>query len=169
MLEPLQYQMEHTYLKLNAEKMEMEKSLRTNLIEVTAKLDNIEEKYFALNQMDVNTFNKFHARYIEEKNTITRELEQCNTGSSNYQKAIEIALQISQNLNRIWASGTIAIKERLQKLVFPEGIYYNHEKGAFRTDKVNVVFELIASLSSVSGGNKKGTKSCFDILSLSAG
>jgi hypothetical protein len=49
-------------------------------------------------------------------------------------------------------------QEKLQSLVFPGGIAYDRQIGGFRTIKVNLVFELISSLSSITGGNKKGPK-----------
>ncbi len=43
----------------------------------------------------------------------------------------------------------------LQKLVFPEGIYYNKEKHSCRTPRVNSFFSLNPLFSSNTGGNKK--------------
>jgi site-specific DNA recombinase len=170
LVKPLQYQLEHTFLELNKEKRSNSQALLARLKDVNTKLETIEEKYFALNQMNGETFNKFQTKYLEERKTITIELEQSDSGSSNYQKAIQIALEISQNLNKIWASGSVAIKERLQKLVFPDGIYYNPKKNEVRTEKVNSVFSLISSLSMVSGGNKKGqTSISVDLSSCVAG
>jgi hypothetical protein len=47
-------------------------------------------------------------------------------------------------------------KEKLQKRVFPEGIANVKGDGLFRTTRVNSVFELIASLATVSGEKEKG-------------
>ena len=57
---------------------------------------------------------------------------------------------------KIWSSGNVAQKEKLQKLIFPDGITYDRKNGAFRTEKVNEVFSCIAYLNSVSTENKKG-------------
>lgn len=38
-------------------------------------------------------------------------------------------------------------KKRLQKLVFPHGIFYDREKGDYRTSDRNVVFDIIDKLS----------------------
>jgi hypothetical protein len=43
----------------------------------------------------------------------------------------------------------------LQKFVFPEGVTYNREKRAFLTSKVNSLFEPIAQLNSITGGDKE--------------
>jgi len=52
--------------------------------------------------------------------------------------------------------------------VFPEGIYYDREKHAFRTPKVNYIFELIARQSSNLDENGRATKHLFDDLSPAA-
>ncbi|MFY0254806.1 hypothetical protein ACDQ55_12715 [Chitinophaga sp. 30R24] len=52
------------------------------------------------------------------------------------------------------------MKEKLQKLIFSEGIGYDRKNEVFRTGKVNEVFALIASLSGNTGSNEKGDKSC---------
>ena len=38
-------------------------------------------------------------------------------------------------------------KKKLQKLVFPNGILYDREKGDYRTSDRNVVFDIIDKLS----------------------
>ena len=39
------------------------------------------------------------------------------------------------------------VKEKLQRLLFPDGIYYNREKDTVRAERVNGVFQLIAQLT----------------------
>ncbi len=62
-----------------------------------------------------------------------------------------------------------SLKSDLQKLVFPEGVYYNLQTQSFRTEKVNFIFELIATSSGTPPEKKKGTSYLIDYLSLSAG
>jgi 23S rRNA A1618 N6-methylase RlmF len=58
-------------------------------------------------------------------------------------------------------------KEKLQKMIFPQGIFYCTKNEAFRTSKINSVFQLNADLNSVSEddikkqGGKKATLSCL--------
>lgn len=66
------------------------------------------------------------------------------------------------------ANSLIGVKERLQKLVFPEGLAYDREKGAFRTPKVNLIFRTIDCFTNGKGGNKKGLPPFLRGQSLSA-
>ena len=43
--------------------------------------------------------------------------------------------------------GDYVAKQKLQYLVFPEGIYYNKKKDECRTTKVNSIFSLFSSIS----------------------
>ena len=58
-------------------------------------------------------------------------------------------------MNLWWASGSFQDKQKLQKLLFKEGIYYNKQKDETRTTKLNSVFLLNASLKGITGGKKK--------------
>ena len=87
---------------------------------------------------------------------------------SNLAVYLKNAISLSRKLNTVWAFGDIQLKEDLQKLIFPEGIYYDRKTQSFRTEKVNVIFELIASSSGTPPEKKKGTSYLIDYLSLFA-
>ncbi len=168
LMEPLKYTLEYVYHQLNKDNGEQERLLKERLKEVDAKLDTIEEKHYALNQMDATTFEKFKLKYLDEKKVIAKELSKCDSGISNLGKAVEKAVTISANLQTTWALGDVTVKDRLQKLVFPDGIYYTRENGAFLTKRVNSVFELINRFTGSYEGNKNGTDASFLSQSLSA-
>ena len=65
----------------------------------------------------------------------------------------------------MWELGSYEVKQRVQKLVFPEGIYYNRENDHYRTERVNWIFKLSRSVSMVCKENKKGIKDLVVILS----
>jgi len=46
------------------------------------------------------------------------------------------------------------VKEKLQKLIFPEGIRFYHKKGTFLTEKINEVFAPIQLLNCISESDK---------------
>ena len=60
----------------------------------------------------------------------------------------------------MWLKGDLAKKQRVQNLVFPEGLRFNKEKNDYRTLRVNSFFVAIALLSSRLKQKKSGT---FDI------
>lgn len=129
-------------------------------------MEAIEEKFYALNQMTFEIFEKLRIRFSNEKAQIQKELDNGNFGISNLEKAINCAVSLSANLALAWDQATVMNKEKLQNLIFPKGITYNSEKGAVRTEKVNFVFLLIARLAIAFDIKEKGQNSFSDDLAL---
>ena len=153
---------------INKENVELEAAYKKQLSVVEEKLENIEESYYVTKDMGQEQFNKYYPRYNKEHQEITDKLAKLNSGISNPIQAIEKAIRISTELSTIWVSSDIGNKEKLQKLLFPDGIIFNRKNGEFRTEKVNSVFQLIASLQNNSGENNKGQTGLATCLSLSA-
>ena len=141
--------------EINKESIELEQNYKQQLSEVDKKIENIEESYFVAKDMNKETYDKFRARFGEERKEIEKKLSKLTSGISNPLAALEKAVDISIELATEWDSSDIEQKERLQKLVFPDGILYDKKKGEFRTKRVNAIFELIAGLSSDSGQKER--------------
>ena len=162
---PLQYQLEYLYHEQNKEAVEQEKTLKSSLNEAQKNIDSIEESYFIKKEMSRETYDKLFSKYQAEKANILKQLENYKGDTSNLENYIVNALTLSSKLPVLWTSSPVGIKEKLQKLVFPGGIYYNKQNGAFRTEKVNSIFAAIAVLSANTGENEKGTNHCSNDLS----
>ena len=87
---------------------------------------------------------------------IMNALDKYKGSSSNFFDFVSCTVNLTSKLATEWASSDIHGKEHLQKLIFPEGVYYNLENEAFRTLKLNRAFQLIKDLKRVSGENKNG-------------
>ena len=55
----------------------------------------------------------------------------------------------------MWGSGSLLEKQKLQKLMFPEGITIDPVLRKYRTSKVHDIFSQIAYISRDSEGQKK--------------
>ena len=122
---------------------------KKKLIEVTKKIDKIEEKHFVLEEMIKESFQKFHAKYTKERDEIREVMGKLTPQISNLKKSIEEALLFSTKLATVWASSPVRTKEKLQNLLFPKGIIYSKKNEAFRTKKVNSCFSLFADAASL--------------------
>lgn len=165
---PLRAKMEQVWRDINAASYEMEAAYRKQLVVIEAKIENIEESYYVNKEMTKETFDKFYPKYANERSEITKKLSQLGGGISNPGEAIDKAIRLSSELATMWTSSDISKKEKLQKLIFPDGIIYDRQKGRFRTEKVNIVFALITSLNGDTAKKKKGQTGAFPSLSLSA-
>jgi hypothetical protein len=52
-------------------------------------------------------------------------------------------LQIAENISKIWPCGGYEEKQKMQYLIFPDGILYNKENDALRTERINSLFAEI--------------------------
>ena len=121
-----------------------------------------------LEEISKETFDKFYSKYSKEKEEMEEALGKLTPQISNLKKSIEEAVAFSNKLSTVWACSPVRTKEKLQKLLFPEGILYSKEKEAFRTETVNSFFLLIACAAKFSAEHKKGTNEILPPLSLVA-
>ena len=54
----------------------------------------------------------------------------------------------------LWASSIYLEKQRLQKRIFPEGIYYDKKNDKSRTTKMNSLFAVVADVAGISTKNE---------------
>ena len=80
-----------------------------------------------------------------------------NIKSSNLTNEIETALNIIMNIGDSWQKSDYNTKQKIQQLVYPEGVSYNKENGVCRTIRTNEVMKLIATISDHIQAQKKGT------------
>lgn len=158
----------HSYYEMTESNREQEKILREQLAEVSKRIRNIEDKFYALDEMPMEKFQELFGRYDKERAEIMEELEKCSFTLSNLEEKIEYVVTFSSKLAIVWHSSDTSAKEKIQKTVFPNGIIYDREKGQYRTEKVNFVFARMARLQRVLAGNEKGDSHFFDDLSPSA-
>jgi site-specific DNA recombinase len=165
----VQQQLMYLYDELNKGGEQTVINLKYLLTEINKKMDNIEEKHYALNEMSKEVFQKFSNKYHDEKKQILQEMEKNSGSISNHEECINSVLEFASKLNTAWRSSDISSKEKIQNLIFPEGIYYNKQNHSFRTTKINSVFSCIAQLQSIVGDKKKRTKQVKTDLSAKVG
>lgn len=156
LIAPFLFAMKHQFQGLDQARKEEQAKIKTEMNELQQKVDVLEEDYYINKIMPLETYQKFMEKFVEKKAQIQQSLESTNTTSSNIYQHFEKAVSISAKLNTVWTSADLDTKEKLQKIVFPDGIIYDRKNEVFRTEKVNEIFALIARLNSVTGENEKG-------------
>ncbi len=82
--------------------------------------------------------------YEDEKKKVAEELEKGSRGVSNPELFVNFAVNYSTKLAPVWSSANYTDKQRLQFLLFLEGIFYNRVEDRCRTTGVNDAFAYIA-------------------------
>ena len=135
-------------------------------------MDKLEKKFYVKEEMPEETFEKLMTGLRKVKVDLPDTMKLCKPSISNLKEYFSAVLTFSTKLPMAWAFIETKAKENFQKLLFPEGVYYNKQTGTFRTTKINLVFEGIAAVKDISEGNKNkqgGVNSTLSMLVGAAG
>ncbi len=83
---------------------------------------------------------------LKDKKKISDKLAKCSKGVSNPEMCVEFAVNYSMKLPSVWDCANYRDRQRLQFLIFPEGIPYNRKEDKCRTNNANGAFEYIAEV-----------------------
>ena len=154
-VEPFKEVLTETFEEMNEENVEIQKQLEDKLKAIDAKIETTEEG-LVLREITRELHDKFIIKYREEKRKILEEMQKVDFNLSNLGSYISYGLNLSANLQKTWELSNFKDKERLQYMLFPEGIYYDRKNGNYRTERVNIIFDVISSFSEELKETKKG-------------
>ena len=145
-----------TYYKLSDEKDDDKISFEKRLKEIDKDIAWQKER-LKKGEIPYELYLEFVADFEKEKKAITNELAKGSKGVSNPKLCVNFAVNYSTKLAPVWSSATYTEKQRLQFLLFPEGIFYNRAEDKCRTTGVNDVFSYIAELERLLQESKSRT------------
>lgn len=132
-----------------------------NLAEVQKKIDSVEEKYYLDSEMPTEVYEKLRGKLAGEKTKIEELLVNTPLDSSNLKNHFDGVVDFSLKLATVWSSAGFSIKEKFQKIVFPDGISYNFKTETFRTITIRKWFEQIPHLNCIPEDDKNWTRQHF--------
>ncbi len=135
--------------------IEESKNLKKKITEKESQLEKVEEK-FMNDSISKDLYEKYTMKYKEELSNLKADLGKYNMNGSNLEIAVEKCLSIAQNVSSTWVTASYDNKQRLQQLIFPEGVMYDKKNEAVRTLRTNSLFASITPLVRVLEKNKKG-------------
>ena len=162
--------MKRVFVEQNREQLEEVERQRLAVNEIDSKLERLEER-FVFDEISKEQFDKYRIQLEDEKLKLNEEINRKGSFNlSNLDNLIEKATGYALNLPKLWASGTLETKRAIQNMMFPEGILFDFKNDTYRTTRVNSIFALINSVSTVLGENKNRTEpNNFDLSCLVAG
>ena len=134
---------------------EGKKALQVELASLKKKLDNVEER-FVTGEIDQTLYVKFRDKFRTSMHQIELELDNSQNQLSNLEKAVEKCLKMALELPSLWRNGNFGRKQRIQNLLFPEGIHYNRKNDDYRTTRINLLFSAIPYLTGLVERFKNG-------------
>ena len=132
-----------------------------NISTLQTKLDNVVRR-FADGEIDRPVYEMRKTELEKDLADAREELAQYEENISNLAKYTEEVLLTCSELGTYWEEMDYGVCQKIQKLVFPSGAFWDHEKRAFRTQEMNpMMSELFSlSISYENLGVQKKDKSC---------
>jgi site-specific DNA recombinase len=156
-------ELEAIMIQMNAEKFKEAEVMERRLKEINGKLERLKERYVLHEEISKEDYEEFAGKLRMEKQSILRELEQVQQKSSNLMKDIRDCVEICRNLAALWENGDYRDKQRVQKIAFPDGMYYSKKMDAVRTPRVNELIRVSSELSMVLEQKKTGENTSVDV------
>ncbi len=147
LIEPLIYQLEHDYHLSTKDAVEREQTLNSRADELKNGMLNIEEKYYIKSEMTREIFDRLMSKLVIERDELIENLRNLSGTISNLYERLHDAAKLCLKLRALWLNSGVHFREKIQKLVFPEGIVWDKKNGVFRTPKINPLIAEIARLS----------------------
>ncbi|KEO75453.1 hypothetical protein [Anditalea andensis] len=123
--------------------------------ELVKKIMRLEERYIN-EEIDSELYYRYVKKFKQEKDETDKLLAKSSKRGSNLEKCIDLAMDFSTKLAQKWDSYDYVTKQQIQKLIFPEGIFYDRKKDECRTSRINFVFLYIAHIQQVKSKKQRG-------------
>ncbi|MCH5716714.1 recombinase family protein [Niabella hibiscisoli] len=123
-----------------------ENALTSRFAELEKKLKALKIRH-GLGEVDRETYDLTFNHLNDEIRNVTKELNTLSPKLSNLEKLLSSAMDVLTKLSQIWDSSKLEGKRRVQKTLFPEGIYYDAKNHEYLTKKVNSFLYLTDYLS----------------------
>ena len=155
---PLKEVLLQTFIKLHEESINSMIALEKQVSELENNLSKIERR-FVLGEIERELYLKFKNEFESELNKINEEIQNSHFNLSNLEIAIEKAVEMAVKIPKLWVSGDLEEKRRIQNIVFPDGIRYDHKNHTYRTTRVNSIFAGMCLLQEDLAKKENGTSS----------
>ncbi|WP_290456193.1 recombinase family protein [Bacteroides acidifaciens] len=109
--------------------------------EALKKIGEVKVKY-GMGQIDESVYRATLSHLNTSLAEIRRGLEDSSQNLSNEQKFIDHVIVTSCKLGTLWEEANFTTRQKLQNLVFPNGIIYDKVLDDYRTDEENEVFKI---------------------------
>ena len=162
----LRAQLKKAFPILNQEGAEEITALKTNLAHKETEISRVEYNLATAPTAKVQEICMQHLEKLEaEKEAIQRELADKDKSLLNLDEYIDYALNLKDNILKLWQIASLPQKRSLQNLAFPDGVVWDKENEIIEPLSKNE-FLFVYDLKSVNYGEKEnGQTADYDNLS----
>ena len=139
-IQPFMSELRNTFQNMKAQTFEARKGYEKIVKELDHELETLDERYAYGKFDDDALYNRLRLKKQKEINQIKEQLEGTDYEISNLDYFIAKSIEISQNIHKLWQLGSLDVKKKIQKMVFPEGIVVDTTNRTYLTSNVNSLF-----------------------------
>jgi len=155
-IEPLvSLQLRKLFYHFNEGLGEAETELKSRMTELNDKVKKLKIRQ-GLGEIDRETYDLTFAHLNEQIQEISRELNVIIPKISNLDKLVATSLEKLPKLSWVWGSSDLENKRKIQKTLFPEGIFYDAKNHCYLTGSCNQFIFLTGCMTTWWKENKKG-------------
>ncbi len=145
----------HTiFLNSEAHKQDVINKIDFDIKHIESLKRSIEDKYIQ-DSIDTELYQRKKGEFNGKLEVLYQNREKLMVDLSNLEIKVEKSVEILGNISKIWTSGSIKVKQKIQNLIFPDGIFISPKNREYRTSNIQVIFQLILDLTRDSEGQKK--------------
>lgn len=133
-----------------------EQSLKSQMDSLEKKLKDLKIRN-GLGEIDQETYDLTFNHLSAQISNVAKEMNTLTPKISNLEKLLTMAFKKLQKLCEIWGSSDLDIKRKIQRTLFPDGIFYDVKNHQYLTKKVNSFIGLTRLISDGYGINKNWT------------
>lgn len=104
----------------------------------------LEEAFVYQKSIDTTTYQEMRTKLLEDITLAEMELRDASSDQIEIEVVLEFAEAILLNASNLWRSAPTVQKQRLQQVLFPEGVSYS--EGNYRTAVICLLFNGIQSV-----------------------
>lgn len=144
-------------VNLNTHSNKKEEALyKKQLSDLERDRERLQER-FAFGKIDEHLYRKFLTKIDSEIYEVKEKNQIPEIDTSNFRNSLNMTIDFIQNISKYWVDGSIDVRKRIQRLIFPNGFYINPYSRHYLTPEVNSLFRLTSELSRVSEDVKKNS------------
>ena len=134
------------FREYNQERSDTRTLLLKNKSEIERKLLALKIR-LGLDEIDKDIYNTTSVHLNDQLTQIHKELHEAERDLSNEKKYIVDVIAMSCKLGTLWKEGNFRTRQKLQNLIYPNGILYDKHLGSYRTENENEVFRIFRTIS----------------------
>ena len=121
------------FREYNQERSDTRTILLKNKTETEKKLTALKVR-FGMGEIDRDIYNATSEHLNDQLTKIHKALQEAERDLSNEKKYIDDVIAMSCKLGTLWQEGDFRTRQKLQNLVYPDGILFDKHLGCYRTD-----------------------------------